>query len=183
MFADLNCSVPSLYQQARELGWTEIRTSIVQSLASQQDLDKLKEKKKFASVPATVESQNPDLLRLAAKKDFVDLINPLLVPGFERDDGLVQIVADEKKVFEIPVAPILHSRHVFRAKLLNQLAAFIKLCRKLDAHFVFTSRAQEIYDLKSPRETMAIASLLGLNREQAKFAISEAAKKVLDDEK
>ena len=179
MFADLNCSVPSLYAEASKLGWTEIRTAIIQPLSSQADLDRLREKKKVADVPAAVESSSSELLRLAAKRDFVDLINPLLVPGFERDDGLVQIVSDEKKTFEIPLLPVLQSKHVFRAKLLNQLAAFIKLCRKLGANFVFTSRAREEYDLKSPREAMAIAQLLGLDREQAKYAIGDAAAKVL----
>ena len=128
----------------------------------------------------SVESQDGELLRTAAKNRGVQLVNPLQAQGFSRDDGLIRIVAEQGKAFEIPISAILRQKHVFRAKAMNQIREFSRRCAKLGAKIVFTSRSQEEWDVKSPREIVAIASLLGFSREQAAAAIGKNAFEILE---
>jgi len=123
-------------------------------------------------------------LRAAAKRDGgLLLVNPLLVPKFQKDDGLVRAIAEAAKsapvAFEIPVKAFLSSKFVYRAKLVAQVRAFLRLCLKLKAPFVFTSRASSQWDLKSPREVIAIGVFYGLSFEQASAAISTTPQKLL----
>ncbi len=174
-FADLNLSNPALSAKAKTLGYAIAETATVASIATRKDFNTLKP----AQGTLIAESQDGELLRMAAKTKFVHLVNPTLFSGFPSDDGLIRIIAEQGKAFEIPLFAILRSRHVFRAKAISQIKAFAKRCEKLGAKIIFTSRAQSECDLKTPRETIAIASLFGLTREKAQAAISTNAQRVL----
>lgn len=114
-----------------------------------------------------MESDNSETLRRAARKGV--LINCLQVKNFQKDEGLIRAVAEGESAFEIPFFALLHSTGAQRANLLRKLRFFVKKCLKLNARFVFTLRAQSKFDLKTPREVIAIAQLLGLSKEQAQL--------------
>ncbi len=179
-FTDLNLSNAALESRGRELGFSYSKPAALVVIAGQKDLKRLP-----PSGVNAVESPNSELLRAACKRDAgLLLVNPLLVPQFRRDDGLVRAVAEAAEAapvaFEIPLRPFLSSKFVFRAKLVSQVRTFLKLCLKLKAPFVFTSRAQTAFELKSPRELIAIGVFYGLSFEQASAAISRTPQKLLE---
>ncbi len=176
-FADLNVSNTAILAKARAMGFSDCRRATVIQLNSQKDLNLLRCSEGGL---LCVESQNGELLRAACKNKNSALINALAVQGFSRDDGLIRAVAENEKAFEIPLSALVLQKHVFRAKAISQLKEFARRCNKLGAKMVFTSRAKEEWDLKSPREIIAIASLLGLSREQAAAAIGKNAMEIIE---
>jgi ribonuclease P/MRP protein subunit RPP1 len=179
-FNDLNLASAELESRASELGFSYAKPAFSLSLATAKDLKRL---------PSTgvnaVESTNSELLRAACKRDAgLLLVNPLKVPKFQKDDGLVRAVGEAARnaplAFEIPVRAFLSSKFVYRAKLVSQVRAFLRLCLKFKAPFVFTSGAQTAFELKSPREVIAIGVFYGISPEQASAAISKTPQKLLE---
>lgn len=169
---DLNLRNSQLEKQALALGFAKTFTPPAVEIKTQRDLNAIRENKDGFYA---LESTDSELLRKAAKRAHGRaLVNAFLVPKFFRDDGLIRVVAETENVFEIPLHYFLHSAHVHRAKLFDEASAFLKKCLKLKAPFVFTSRAESEFDLKSPREIIAVGVCLGLTREQAAFALGEA---------
>ncbi|MEK6954153.1 MAG: RNase P subunit p30 family protein [Candidatus Micrarchaeota archaeon] len=174
-YIDLNLQNPKLADDAKKLGFSQVKTARILLLENGKDLNLANGKELM-----TVESADPELLRNCIKQKKPILCNPLLSKDFYRDDGLIREAAERETVFEIPISEFLKSNFVFRAKLINNARKFIKKCLKLKASFVFTSRAENELELKSPREIIAIAStLFDLTTEQAQFAISRRAEKVI----
>ncbi len=177
-FFDLNLRNSQLEKQALALGFTKTFTPPAVEIKTQRDLNAIRGEDGDGFY--ALESVDSELLRKAAKRARGRaLVNAFLVKNFHRDDGLVRVVAESENVFEIPLYYFLHSAHVHRAKLFDEAAAFLKKCLKLKAPFVFTSRAESEFDLKSPREIIAVGECLGLTREQAVFALSEALTRFL----
>jgi RNase P/RNase MRP subunit p30 len=172
-YHDLNLANPQLAARAKELGWASARTARVADVRRLQDIPL------EAAGLLSVEGANTELLRQACRRESVSLVNPLLVPQFQRDDGLIRAVAESRKAFELPLVELLRANYVFRARFLVQARAFLARCAKLGAGVAFTSRARESYDLKSPREVMALAMAMGLTREQAAYALTRRAEEVL----
>ncbi len=174
---DLNLRNSQLEKQALALGFTKTFTPPTIEVKTQRDLNNIHEN---GNGFYALESVDSELLRKAAKRARGRaLVNAFLVKNFHRDDGLVRVVAESENVFEIPLYYFLHSAHVHRAKLFDETAAFLEKCLKLKALFAFSSRAESEFDLKSPREIIAVGECLGLTREQAAFALGEAPTRFL----
>ncbi|NUN11606.1 hypothetical protein HUU53_03080 [Candidatus Micrarchaeota archaeon] len=168
---DLNCFVPD---KAIDLGIVATRVPTIE-LKSQKDLNRLQD----VGV-ASLSGSEELLCKACLKKEFF-LINPLQTPGFFKSDALVRSVADNDRVFELPLRPLLHASFVYRAKALRELRLFLKKCLKLKAKFVFTSRAESEFDLKTEREIIAILIQLGLTSQQASFVLNTQAKRVFEE--
>ncbi len=56
----------------------------------------------------------------------------------------------------------------------------LKLVRKYKAPMILTSNACSIYDLRAPREMIALASLFGMEREEATSALSDSPQGILE---
>lgn len=153
---DANCAAPAA-ALARELGWTAATPARLE-LKSGNDL-------RLVKAGMSVCSVNGEWLRQACRKGI--LVDPLLVPKFEKDEGLVRAVAETDSVFELPLRPLLHSFGRKRATLLAAYGKFLALCQKRGASVAFTSQAQGAFDVKSPREAVAIWQQVGIPREAA----------------
>ena len=149
-FCDIFVRFPAKMEMMRELGFSGFSTS------AQQEL---------------FESQSVDALRNACKQRRVSF---LLMPNFQPDVGLLRDAAEHKKAFLFPISLILESRGIQRAILMGRMHFFLKLCIKFKAPYILTSGAKDEYQLKSPQELIAIGEALGLSRDQAEWAISEA---------
>ncbi|MDP3742222.1 MAG: RNase P subunit p30 family protein [Candidatus Micrarchaeota archaeon] len=160
-FVDLNLSNAALRQKSLSLGYSEAKTMAIATLPSKSNVK--------ADV---VESTNVELLISACKRhnSQFTFINPLLYNDFYKGTALLEIAREKEKVFEIPLRFLLRSPN--RSKLIFQLRIFLKNCLKRKIQFVFTSRALTEFDLKSPREIIAIGETLGLNYEQSSAALS-----------
>lgn len=174
-YADLNVANPQLASFAKSLGWAVVRTARVVDVRVFRDIPQHKQPSKPGAERelVVVQGDNTDLLRQAVTRDAVDLVNPTMTREYYRDDGLIRAVATAGKAFEIPLSHlVLNVTFAYRARNLMQLRQFLAKCRKLRAKFVLTSRAKSTFDVKTPRETIAIGTLLGLSREQAEAAIT-----------
>ncbi len=171
---DLNLANPALGKKARELGWGAALAARIVLVEKSTDIP-------FTPSREIVSAESGDdgLLRTAAESPGVDLINPVACKDFYKNDGLIRAVAGAGKAFEIPLAPLLGKEFVHRAKLIMQVKEFLRRCLRLGAAFVFTSRAGTEFDLKSPRETLALIQLLGLSGQQALYAITKAPERIL----
>ncbi len=110
------------------------------------------------------------IVRKAKQRGSPELINPIPCRDFYKSASLLETAREKCKTFEIPVLYLLRSTD--RSKLMFQLRIFLKRCLNRRVKFVFTSRATSEFELKSPREIIAIGATLGLTYEQAVAALS-----------
>ncbi len=167
-FIDLNILNPALAPFSREVGWERTSTLNIVQLSSPRKI------KNQPGELTVIESPSPDVLAQMCKKfegDF-DLINPLPAEKFFNSNALIEMAVARKKTFEIPIYPFLHSSLTSRAKLIGQTHKFLHTCAKRGIPFIFTSRAQSEFDVKSPREIIAFAQSLGVKPQEAAAAIS-----------
>lgn len=88
------------------------------------------------------------------------------------DEGAIKVIAEKKKLcFLIDLSVLIRSYGVRRAILMSKLRTFLSLCNRFGAFYAFASFADKEEAIRSPEEIMAISSLLGVNRGQAKFAL------------
>ncbi len=121
-------------------------------------------------------TNNIEFLKKAARSgEFRVFYQPNFIP----DVGLMRSMAQNKKIFEIPVNALLLSNGVERAILISKMRAFIKFCLKHRVDFALTTRAQNEFETKTPGELIAIGEVLGLERDQAMRAISVVPESVL----
>jgi RNase P/RNase MRP subunit p30 len=172
LFADLDVRFPVSRERMQELGFGGFRTPFVAELSRPGDARRIPK-----CQLAVASSQDVALLREAARSPRVQLLcNKAFVP----DVGLIRDAAERGKAFEIPVAPVLHAKGFQRSALMGRMRFFLKLCLKMRAPFAIVSQAACDYSLKSPQELCAFGCALGLSRDQAEWAVAEAAEGVLD---
>ena len=172
-FVDLDVRFPVQRERMAELGFADFRSPFILELSKPGDLRRVPGNAGLV----VVSSANIELLRQAAKSSRISL---LYNKGFEADVGLIRDASAKKIPFEIPIAPILESSGIQRALTMGRTRFFIKLCLKLRAPFALTSQARDEYSLKSPQEMIAIGQALGLERDQAAWAITEIPEMVLN---
>jgi ribonuclease P/MRP protein subunit RPP1 len=56
----------------------------------------------------------------------------------------------------------------------------LKLARRYNAPMILTSNAHSIYDLRAPREMIALATLFGMSKEEATSALCDIPRGVLE---
>ncbi|HZD44162.1 MAG TPA: RNase P subunit p30 family protein [Methanomicrobiales archaeon] len=78
-------------------------------------------------------------------------------------DHITARIASERRVaVEIDLYPLIHSRGLERQKVLRRYADILRLQRRYDFPLALSSNARSILDLRSPRESMALCSLFGM---------------------
>ncbi len=96
----------------------------------------------------------------------------IISESYDIDEGAVKLIAEKHKAcFLIDISKIINSRGISRAVLLSRLRTFLKFCIKYNAYYTFADFAKDDFELRSPRELIHIAGLLGVNEGQTKFAL------------
>ncbi|MBI4361515.1 hypothetical protein HY572_07140 [Candidatus Micrarchaeota archaeon] len=149
---------------AESLGW-QVRGPATVFLDTDQDGGRVKKGDAVASI-------NSMGLRKAAKKQV--LVDPTHVVRFEKDEGLVRAVAETPSAFELPLRLLLHASGRRRARLVEAYKAFWALCQKRKAKWFITSQAENAWDVKHPREVLAIIQQFGPSKLQAQQMLEEA---------
>lgn len=99
----------------------------------------------------------------------------VMLSDYAFDEGAIKVIAEKKKLcFLVDLSKIIKSYGVRRAILISKLRTFLFLCNRFGAFYTFASFSEDEKSIRSPEETMAIASLLGVNKGQAKFALKMA---------
>ena len=154
----------------------EIRAKSVSEL-------KRKIKLHWGKVSLLVVHGGDEKINIAALKDHrVDI---LAHPCSEKGEGelshvLVRYAAENGVAIDFNLNAIIHSRRSDRARILWKMRENLKLVRKYKALPIITSNAHSIYDLRAPREMIALASLFGMRKEEAVHALSDIPKGILE---
>jgi ribonuclease P/MRP protein subunit RPP1 len=153
----------------------EIRTKSVSEL-------KRRIKLHYGQVTLLAVHGGNEVINEAALKDSrVDL---LAHPCGENGEGelshvLVRYAAENSVAIDFNINPIIRSKRGDRARILWKMRENLKLVRKYKALAIITSNARSIYDLRAPREIIALASLFGMKKEEAVHALSAVPEGVL----
>jgi len=129
-----------------------------------------------------VHGGNDKINRAALEDHRVDV---LAHPSGEKREGalnqvLVRFAAKNGVAIEFNLNAIINSRRGERARVLLKMRSNLKLVRKYKAPMILTSNACSIYDLRAPREMIALASLFGMEREEATSALSDFPQGILE---
>ncbi|MGC9444877.1 MAG: ribonuclease P protein component 3 [Candidatus Methanospirareceae archaeon] len=119
--------------------------------------------------------------RAAVESQKVDVLTH---PCSEKGEGalsyvLVRFAAENGVAIDFNMNALIRSRRGERARILSKMREQLKLVRKYRAPMILTSHAHSIYDLRAPRELIALAALFGMTREEATRALSETPQGVV----
>ena len=124
-----------------------------------------------------VRSGDDSVNRAALKDKRVDfLAHP--EQGDELNHICMRYAAESGVAVEFNIASIIHSRRGARARVLQRMGETLKLARKYGANVILTSGGT-LYDIRAPRELVAVAKLFGMEREEALRAVAETPLRVL----
>jgi ribonuclease P/MRP protein subunit RPP1 len=102
-----------------------------------------------------------------------------------RDSGFNHILAkkaaENNVTVEINLGYFLRNRNHRRQKVLAQFRELLKLNSKFDFPLVMTSGAHSIYELRSPRDSMALSSCFGMDKETAFSTLSNVPRAIIEN--
>jgi ribonuclease P/MRP protein subunit RPP1 len=124
-----------------------------------------------------------DVVNRAALED--PRVDILVHPYGEAGEGelnhiSVRYAAENGIALDFNINALIQSRRGTRARILMKMRELVKLVRKYKAPRILTSNAHSIYDLRAPREMIALASLFGMEREEATRALSEFPQAIVE---
>jgi len=92
----------------------------------------------------------------------------------------VRYAAENGVAIDFNLNAIIQSKRSDRARILWKMRENLKLVRKYKALMLLTSNARSVYDLRAPREMIALASLIGMGKEEAVHALSDIPTGILE---
>ena len=95
------------------------------------------------------------------------------------DDVTARKASENKIAFEINVEEIIRRRGYARSRLIENLKNTIRVSKKNHAPLVITSGSANEFTLKSPRTLVAFGKILGMEYYEAKSAIYNIPKMIL----
>jgi len=102
--------------------------------------------------------------------------------GRSFDHVLARDAADAGVAVEIALAPVLRSSGGERVKALRDLRATLRLVRKYDTPFVVSADPDTHLQVRAPRETRALARLVGIEDDEFERATKETPERLLADD-
>jgi ribonuclease P/MRP protein subunit RPP1 len=143
-----------------------------------KNVSKFKKKVKFISVFGGDDKIN----RTSCESRQVDILSR---PYFKRYDcGINHVLAKEalknNVAIELCFSDILKSYSNYRSKILSNFRDLIKLYKKFKFPLIISSRAESIFDLRSPRDVENIFKSLGLNENDLNDIFHNYPKNILD---
>lgn len=93
---------------------------------------------------------------------------------------LVRYAAENSVAIDFNMNAIIHNRRGDRARVMGKMREILKLVRKYNAPMILTTHAHSIYDLRAPREMIALATLFGMSKEEATSALCDIPRDVLE---
>jgi len=92
-----------------------------------------------------------------------------------RDSGINHILAkkasENKVAIELSLQPLIKTRFSLRSKLLSQFRQIIKLHRKFGFPTIISSNAYSKYDLRTPKDIIALANCFEMTSKEAEDSL------------
>lgn len=122
-----------------------------------------------------VEGGEEEINRAAVETEGLDI----LVHPLEFNDVLAKAARDNSVSIGFNLGLLIRLRGEARVRELKTMRINLKHARKYKLQLILTSDAQSIYDLRAPREMVAISSLFGMTEKEAVDAMSAAPLNIL----
>ncbi len=160
----------------------EIFPAVEIQIGDSMELKRVLEKVRELAVVVIVLGGNYKINRAACEDARVDI---LAHPDFGRlDSGLDE--ACMQKAFENNVAVEINFREILnnfrrqRSQILQNTALNLKLCEALKVKTILCSGASNIWEIRDPRQLVALAENLGLELSKGFAATSEIPQKIIE---
>ncbi len=122
-----------------------------------------------------VEGGEEEINRAAVETEGLDiLLHPL-----EFNNILAKAASDNSVYIGFNLGLLIRLQGVARVRELKTMRINLKHARKYKLQVILTSDAHSIYDLRAPREMVAISSLFGMSEKEAVDAMSAAPLNIL----
>lgn len=115
---------------------------------------------------------NEDINRAAVENGNVDILAHPTAQGRPLNHVLAKAAADNGVSVDFNMDALIMQRGGSRIKVIAAMRQNLMLARKHGVSMVITSNARSHYDLRSPREMMALAMFFGMTRDEALYALS-----------
>lgn len=120
-----------------------------------------------------VHGGDENINRAAVENKNVDILAHPMTP---KDSGLNHVLAksacENNVAIEFNLDAIFKGRGGRRVHALSHFRKNVEIARKFDVPMIITSNAASRFDLRAPREMMALAGLFGMDKNEAIAAIS-----------
>jgi len=127
-----------------------------------------------------VHGGNEDVNRAAVENPNVDV---LAHPQTPKDGGINHVLArsasENNVAIEFNMDAIIKSRGGRRVQTLSHFRKNLELVRKYGVPMLLTSNAVSRFDMRAPREMIALASLFGMTRDEAIDALSKTPENII----
>lgn len=132
------------------------------------------------TVVLAVRGGSDRLNRAAVEDRRVDILShPLTKKGGGLNHVLARAAAKNRVAVEFDLGHITRDRGGSRVRALTGFRRNLELCRKYGAPMLLTSGALSRFDIRAPREMMAIAGLFGMTHEEAEQSLSSVPEEIL----
>jgi ribonuclease P/MRP protein subunit RPP1 len=122
---------------------------------------------------------NEDINRAAVENGKVDILAHPAAHGKSMNHVLAKAAADNGVAVDFNMDALIKQRGGSRIKVLASMRQNLMLARKYNVPMVITSNARSHYDLRSPREMMALAMFFGMTQDEALHALSVAPQNII----
>lgn len=127
-----------------------------------------------------VHGGDENINRVAVENRNVDI---LAHPQTPKDSGLNHVLAksasENNVAIEFNLDAIFKGRGGRRVHSLSHFRKNVEMARKFDVSMILTSNATSYFDLRAPREMVALAGLFGMDKDEAISAISTVPAEIL----
>lgn len=118
--------------------------------------------------------------RAAVENPNVDvLLHPATLKGSGLNHVLAKSASDNDVAIAFDIVSLLTLRGGRRVHALSHFRECLLLARKYDVPFLLTSNASFCYELRAPREIIAMATLFGMGHDEAVMALSETPAEII----
>ena len=123
-------------------------------------------------------------LNRAACKD--SNVYVLVHPETEKDGGINHVIAKEARdhgvAIEFDLSRLIFLRGSSRMKAISDFRVNLMLARKYDVDIVLVSNAKTPYDVRMPREMVALAGLFGMHPDEAYCAMYDVPLRIFKEQ-
>jgi ribonuclease P/MRP protein subunit RPP1 len=110
--------------------------------------------------------------RAALEDGRVDILTHSTSRGFPLNHILAKAASNNGVALDFNPDAIIMQRGSSRIRTLSALRKNVQLARKYDVPMIITSNARSHYDLRGPREMMALGMIIGMTQNEALQALS-----------
>ncbi|NIA02944.1 MAG: ribonuclease P protein component 3 [Nitrospirae bacterium] len=120
-----------------------------------------------------------EINRAALEEGKIDILTHSTSRGSPLNHILAKAASDNGVALDFNPNAIIMQKGGTRIKILSALRKNVQLARKYDVPMIMTSNAKSHYDLRRPREMMALGMIMGMTQNEALQALSSIPQAVI----